>query len=51
MVPAKVEQDLVDALKACGGDAQFTLKPDVVMPLEEYANPELYEWFLSHSKE
>jgi hypothetical protein len=50
MVPAKEEQKLVDALNACGGKAQFTVKPDAVIPLDEYANPELYEWFLSQSK-
>jgi hypothetical protein len=51
MVPAKEEQKLVDALNACGGNAQFTVKPDAVIPVEEYSNPELYEWFLSQSKE
>ena len=49
-VPPQVEQDLVDAVNACGGAAQFTVKPDAVIPLEEYANPELYEWLLSQSK-
>jgi len=51
MVPVEVEQKLVDALNACGGNAQFTVKPDAVVPSEEYSNPELYEWFLSQSKE
>ena len=50
MVPAKVEQALVDALIACGGNAQFTIKPNAVIPVDEYANPELYEWLLSQSK-
>jgi hypothetical protein len=51
MVPAAEEQKLVDALNACGGNAQLTVEPHAVMPLEEYSNPELYEWFLSQSKE
>jgi len=51
MVPAKEEQELVDALNACGGNAQFTVKPYTVIPVEVYAQPELYEWFLSQAKE
>ena len=51
MVPAKEEQELVDALIACGGNAQFTVKPDAVIPVEEYSNPELYDWLLAQSKE
>jgi predicted peptidase len=51
MVPVEVEQELVDSLNACGGNAQITVEPDVVIPGEIYAQPELYEWFLSQSKE
>jgi len=51
MVPVQVEQDLVDALNACGGHAQLTVKPNAVIPLEEYSNPELHEWLLSQTKE
>jgi len=51
MVPVEVEQELVDSLNACGGNAQMTVEPDVVIPGEIYAQPELYEWFLSQSKE
>ena len=50
MVPVEVEQELVDALNTCGGNAQLTVEPYVVMPVEKYAQTELYEWFLSHSK-
>jgi len=52
-VPAEVEQTLVDALNACGGKAQITLSPDMKndVPYKVYADPELYEWFLSHSRE
>jgi hypothetical protein len=50
MVPVQVEQELVDALNACGGNAQYTVKPGVVIPGEIYAQSELYEWFLSQSK-
>jgi len=50
MVPVEVEQELVDALNTCGGNAQLTVESDVLMPVEKYAQPELYEWFLSQSK-
>jgi hypothetical protein len=50
MVPVEVQQELVDAVNACGGKAQFTVKPDVVIPGEIYAESELYEWFLLQSK-
>ena len=51
MVPPQVEQDLVDAVKACGGTAQITVKSGAVIPLDVYFNSELFNWFLSHSKE
>lgn len=51
-VPAEVEQELVDALIACGGNAQITLSPDMKndVPYKVYANPELYEWLLAQTK-
>jgi predicted esterase len=50
-VPAEVEQDLVDALTACGGNAQITISPEMKndVPYKVYDNPELFEWFLSQS--
>jgi predicted esterase len=50
-VPVQVEQELVDALIACGGNAQITVSPDMKndVPFKVYANPELYEWFMSQS--
>ncbi len=52
-VPAEAEQALVDALIACGGDAQITLSPDMKqdIPYKVYADPKLYEWFLAHAQE
>jgi hypothetical protein len=50
MVPVAVEQELVDAVNACGGNAQLTVESDVLMPVEKYAESELYEWFLSQSR-
>lgn len=52
VVPLKNSQDMVDALKEAGGDVKFTVYPDAGHDswTETYDNPELYEWFLSHSK-
>jgi hypothetical protein len=51
-VPAEVEQDLVDALITCGGDAQITLSPHMRndVPYNVYADPKLYEWLLSQTQ-
>ena len=40
---------MVDALKACGGNVQFTLYPEADHPdswILAYADPELYKWLL-----
>ena len=52
VVPMKNSQDMVDALKHVGGDVKFTIYPDANHDswTETYDNPELYEWFLKHSK-
>jgi hypothetical protein len=51
-VPAEVEQELVDALNACGGNAQLTLSPDMKNDVlyNVYESPEIYEWLLSQSR-
>jgi hypothetical protein len=51
-VPVEAEQDLVDALNACGGEAQMTISPDMKndVPFKVYAEPELYKWFLRQGK-
>ena len=47
VVPPKRSEEMVEALKAQGGDVQFTLYPDAGHDswTETYDNPELYEWF------
>jgi len=52
-VPAEVEQELVQALNACGGQARISLSPHMKndVPIKVYADPELYEWLLEQSKE
>ena len=45
-------QEMVDALRACGGDVRFTVYPGVGHDswTQTYDNPELYQWFLQHSR-
>jgi len=52
MVPVEAEQNLVDALNACGGTAKITVKPDATINIryEAYANPELYDWLLAQTR-
>lgn len=51
VVPLDRSQQMVDALKAAGNDAKFTIYPDAGHDswTETYDNPEFYEWLLSHS--
>jgi predicted esterase len=44
--------NMVDALRACGGDVRFTVYPDAGHDswTEAYDTSELYTWFLSHSR-
>ena len=50
VVPLSESQVLVDALRAAGGNVQFTVYPEADHDswTETYANPALYAWFLSH---
>lgn len=52
LIPLDAEQSLVDALKACGGDVEFTVFPDIghnVDPQQIYTS-ELYTWLLEQKK-
>lgn len=51
-VPLAAGQRMVEALQAVGGDVRFTVYPGVGHDswTETYENPELYEWFLQHSR-
>ena len=51
-VPVAESIEMVDALKAAGGDVQFTRYPDAEHDswTETYNNPKLYDWFLSHTR-
>src|SRR5262249_51338391 len=52
VVPIKADQDMVDALKAAGGDVKFTIYPEAEHDswTETYNNPQLYTWFLEHKR-
>ena len=52
LIPLDAEQKLVDALKACNGNVQFTVFPDKGHDLEgqEMYTSELYDWLLSNSR-
>jgi len=45
-LPVSAQQMLVDALKECGNEVQFTVYPGAIEEMydEAYTDPELYEW-------
>jgi predicted peptidase len=51
-VPLSQSQEMVDALKAAGGDVRFTIYPEAGHDswTETYNNPELFTWLLSHKR-
>jgi predicted peptidase len=52
VVPLKQSEEMVNAIKARGGDAKLTVYPDAGHDswTETYNNKELYDWFLKHRK-
>ena len=52
LIPLDAEQSLVDALKACGGDVQFTVFPDIGHDVhtQQIYTSELYDWLLAQTK-
>lgn len=52
VVPLSESQKMVDAVNEAGGNAKLTVYPDLAHDswTKTYDNPELYEWFLEHSK-
>jgi len=49
-VPIQRSQEMVDAVKAAGGDVKFTVYPELGHNCWDaaYGTEELYQWFLSH---
>jgi predicted peptidase len=52
LVPVKESEEMVQAIKAAGGDAKLTVYPDAGHDswTATYNNQELYDWFLQHHK-
>lgn len=52
VVHLKDDQDMVDAVRDCGGNIKFTVYPDEGHDVwtRTYSNPELYQWFLEHQR-
>jgi len=52
VVSLEESEKMVKALKACGGNVQFTVYPDAGHDswTETYDNSELYKWFLKHTR-
>jgi predicted peptidase len=51
-VPLRRSEEMVEAIKAAGGDIKFTVYPEAghVSWTETYNNPELYKWLLDHKR-
>jgi predicted peptidase len=52
VVPLAGDQAMIDAIKACGGDARLTVYPDADHDAwtAAYANQELYDWLLQQRR-
>jgi predicted peptidase len=52
IIPVEAAQGLVDALNACGGNAQITISPGmkIDVPYKVYTDPELYTWLILQSR-
>lgn len=52
VVPLARGQEMVDAVRACGGDVKFTVYPDAGHDAwtRSYDDPKLYEWLLAHRR-
>jgi predicted peptidase len=51
-VPLRRSEEMVEAIKAAGGDIKFTVYPEAGHDswTETYNNPELYKWLLDHKR-
>lgn len=52
IVPLEASAQMVEALRACGGNVQFTVYPECGHDswTETYNNPALYEWLLAQTR-
>jgi len=52
VIAASESEEMVEAVKACGGDARLTVYPDAGHDAwtATYRNKQVYDWFLEHSR-
>lgn len=52
IVPISASQEMVEALKACGGNVKFTVYPEADHDswTQTYNNPVLFDWFKQHQR-
>ena len=52
VVPLRRSEEMVEALRACGGDVQFTVYPGLGHDswTLTYANPDVYRWLLAQAR-
>jgi predicted peptidase len=52
VVPLEESKEMVEAVKACGGNTRLTIYPNAGHNAwtQTYYNKELYQWFLKHAK-
>lgn len=52
VVPLSFSEEMVEAVRRCGGEAKLTVYPDATHDswTVTYENPELYEWLLSYRR-
>jgi len=52
IIPVEAGQELVDAINACGGNAKYTISPNMQIDVrfKIYSDPDIFEWFLSQSQ-
>ena len=53
VVSPEESEEMVKSLEACGGNVRFTVYPDAGHDswTKTYDNPELYKWFLKHTRQ
>ncbi|MBW4544720.1 MAG: dienelactone hydrolase family protein [Symplocastrum torsivum CPER-KK1] len=53
IVPISASQEMVEALKACGGNVKFTVYPEADHDswTQTYNNPALFDWFMQHQRD
>lgn len=53
VIPLQRSQEMVDSVRSCGGNVEFTVYPELDHNCWDaaYANKDLYKWFLAHKRQ